>query len=84
MIIEIRETKVTITLESSREYTREKINTNIEDIFGWEATRNHRAFTWGLPGTDKLNTYNIAEGKGESVINVSMYLVFTTNWGHEK
>ena len=41
----------------SREYTSKKINTNIEDMFGFEATRNHRAFTWGLPGTDKLNTY---------------------------
>ena len=43
--------------------TREskKINTNREDISGWEATRNHRAFTWGLPGTDKLNSYNIVE-----------------------
>ena len=47
----------------SREYTSEKINANIEDIFGWEATRNHRDFTWGLPGTDKLNTYNVVEIK---------------------
>ena len=46
----------------SREYTGEKINTNIEDIFGWEVTRNHRAFTWGLPGTDQLNTYNSSFG----------------------
>ena len=45
--------KVSITLENIQE---KKINTNMEDIFGWEATRNHRAFTWGLPGTDKLNT----------------------------
>ena len=58
MIIEIKETKVTITPENLQE---KKINTNIEDTFGWEATRNHRPFTWGPPGTDKLNTYNIAE-----------------------
>ena len=45
-IIEINETKVTITLENIQE---KKINTNIEDIFCWEATRNHRAFTLGLP-----------------------------------
>ena len=31
------------------------------DIFGWEATRNHMTFTWGLPRTDKLNTYNVIE-----------------------
>ena len=59
-MIEIKKTKVTITQESIQE---KKINTNIEDIFGWEATRNHRAFTWDLLGTDKLNTYNIAEVK---------------------
>ena len=58
VIIEITETKVITTVENIQ---AKKINTNIGDIFGWEATRNHWAFTWGLPGTDKLNTYNEVE-----------------------
>ena len=54
-------TETTVIMHYSSEYTSEQIVTNIEDIFGWEATRNHRAFTWGLPATDKLNTYNVVE-----------------------
>ena len=33
---------------------KKQVDTNIEDVFSCDATRNHRAFTWGLVITGLL------------------------------